>query len=108
MIPIDPLRRELVQEMHLRPSPCVKAPARVVQILGLGDEDENDELPQHLIKLGFDTEPNGVRRNGLVEREGVRFLWERHSEAATLTGIIDQDVRADSIRSAMEDLVAIL
>ncbi len=105
MITVDPLRRELVQEMHLRPSPAVDAPARIVQILSLVGSGAGDEALRHVQRLGIDTGPRDERRNGAVDRDGVRFLWERHSEAATLTAIIDEAVSPEGIQRGMDDLL---
>lgn len=105
VIAIDPLRRELVQEMHLRPSPAVVAPARIVQILSLIDPGSNDQALRHVKHLGIDTGPGQERRNGAIEREGVRFLWERHSEAATLTAIIDEAAQPEAVQRAMDELL---
>lgn len=105
MIAVDPLRRELVQEMHLRPSPAVDAPARIVQLLSLVGNEAGDEALRHVEALGIDTGSRAERRNGTADRDGVRFLWERHSEAATLTAIIDESVPREAIRRAMDDLL---
>lgn len=106
MIAIDPLRRELVEEMHLRPSPAVTVPARIVQILSLIEPDASATALDHAEKLGIDTGPERGRRNGTVDRDGVRFLWERHSEAATLTAIVDETVASDAAHRAMDTLLA--
>jgi uncharacterized membrane-anchored protein len=64
MIAVDPLRRELVQEMHLRPSPAVDAPARIVQLLSLVGNEAGDEALRHVEALGIDTGSRAERRNG--------------------------------------------
>lgn len=85
-----PLRRELVREMHLRQFAPVPVPSSIVQMVMLvaddQREDEFERLEQlaqyHLLQLHRDA------RHALVPiDDGRTFLWERHTEATTLTAI---------------------
>ncbi len=85
-----PLRRELVREMHLRQFAPVSVPASIMQIVTLVPDDEREAEFEHLKELA---QPHGLSvtrdaRHALVQIDEKRsFLWERHTEATTLTAI---------------------
>ncbi len=106
MIAIDPLRREIVQEMHLRPSPAVAAPARIVQILSLQTPETLHGAVDHAARLGIIEASTHEPRDGVVERDGATVLWERHTEATTLTAIIDDGVTQDTRQRVLNEISA--
>ena len=48
MIEVDPVRRQVVEEMHLRPSPSVDAPTAMVQFLLLQTQADTQRLIRRL------------------------------------------------------------
>lgn len=82
-----PLRRELVHEMHLRRFAPVQAPSRIIQMVCLVDEAQREAEQAHL--GGPPATPQAIEREGryavLRFAENVTFLWERHTEATTIT-----------------------
>ncbi|GAB5348282.1 DUF3422 family protein [Alteriqipengyuania sp. 357] len=82
-----PLRRELVHEMHLRRFAPVKAPARIVQMVCLVEEELRDAEQDHLSRPPVP--PSSAERESryavLEFAGGTTFLWERHTEATTIT-----------------------
>tara|TARA_B100000678_G_scaffold259300_1_gene239437 strand:+ start:187 stop:1434 length:1248 start_codon:yes stop_codon:yes gene_type:complete len=82
VIEVDPVRRQVVEEMHLRPSPSVEAPTAIVQLLLLQTQGDTETLVR---RLGGDEQSGRATRHGKFTREGMDFLWERHSEACTFT-----------------------
>ena len=82
-----PLRRELVHEMHLRRFAPVRAPSRIIQMVCLVDEGERDAEQQHLSHPPI--QPHGEKRESrfavLRFDDDVTVLWERHTEAVTVT-----------------------
>lgn len=85
-----PLRRELVREMHLRRFAPVAAPASLVQMVSLVEEELREAETTRLTELArthggtFDPE---ARHAMIALNENLTFLWERHTEATTLTVI---------------------
>lgn len=83
-----PLRRHVVSEMHLRRWPPLTAPALVLQILRLVSPDLRaselaalDSLPP-----GGERAPSDNLRHASGSLAGgIHFVWERHSEASTVT-----------------------
>ena len=81
--------------MHLRRFAQVTAPARIIQtVLLVQDEERQAEAEQldaiakrHGVELHPDT-----RHAALTLGDGSAFLWERHTEATTLTVITGPDV----------------
>ena len=91
-----PLRRELVREMHLRRFAPVEAPCRIVQMVYLvAEEDREAERLRLAEALPAGTDPPGREaRHAIFELEGSRrLLWEKHTEATTVTAIsgVDDD-----------------
>ncbi|ALG60314.1 MULTISPECIES: DUF3422 family protein [Citromicrobium] len=82
-----PLRRELVHEMHLRRFAPVHAPARIVQMVYLIAEDRRGEEQRHLSSLPL--KPLSIEqesRHAVLHFSGdLTVLWERHTEATTIT-----------------------
>jgi|TARA_R100000049_G_C1948526_1_gene94784 uncharacterized membrane-anchored protein len=88
-----PLRRELVHEMHLRRFAPVHAPARIVQMVYLVIEDDRGKEQRHLSSLPL--KPVSIEqeaRHAVLRFAGdLTVLWERHTEATTITLIAPRD-----------------
>ena len=82
MISIDPVRRQLVAEMHLRPSPAVRSPASLLQFLILQTAAETSQMVNRLESGNAAVETD---RFGRIPAHGMEFLWERHTEGCTFT-----------------------
>ena len=82
-----PLRRELVHEMHLRRFAPVEAPARIVQMVCLVEESQREAEESHLASPPIDPQSSDCENRYAVLKfaSGVTFLWERHTEATTIT-----------------------
>jgi uncharacterized membrane-anchored protein len=99
-----PLRRWAVNEMHLRRFAPVGDHCDVYQIVRLIDPAERAEEDRWLIadKPAFDEWNLAPRHGAGHARNGIHFLWERHTEASTVTLIFPHDateaVRAPYIR----------
>ena len=95
------MRRELVGEMHLRRFAPVAAPATILQAVLLVGEDERDHEFQRLATMAQDhgVDLHQKARHALIALgDGLIFLWERHTEATTLTIIAEtraEDTSAD-------------
>lgn len=80
-------RRAIVEEMHLRRWPLLQAPCTVLQFVRLVDPAEREAEraafePPHVFRP--DTGSGSRHLAGEVVA-GVPFVWERHSEASTLS-----------------------
>lgn len=84
------MRRELVREMHLRRFAPVAAPAAILQCVLLLNDGEREAEFQRLAKIaedhGFELVPE-ARHAFIALDDDYCFLWERHTEATTLTFI---------------------
>ncbi|HEY9218797.1 MAG TPA: DUF3422 domain-containing protein [Phenylobacterium sp.] len=85
-IPADhPLRRALIDEMHIRRLPAFQAPCLLAQLVVQSGEDgaEADRLHAEAIcaRLGVSTPAPG--RYICVRAGEVWFVWERHTECST-------------------------
>ena len=80
------LRRQAVGEMHLRRWPQLDVPSVIVQwVLIVDDDERSTELAAIEAKaLPEDVLGNPSYRAGRLG-EGLRFVWERHSEGTSLT-----------------------
>lgn len=80
------LRRAIVAEMHLRRWPSIAPPLVVVQIVRLLPTDGDAGAAIPAFRPGDPPLVAGDNRHiGGDLGDGVRFTWERHSEAASLT-----------------------
>lgn len=85
-----PLRQTVVNEMHLRRWPRLGAPASVVQYLRMIDDGPAREVERLALEAVHGAPlPPGQRHLIGQFAPGVRFCWERHSEATTLTLFLD-------------------
>lgn len=83
-----PLRRQVVGEMHLRRWPPLAAPMTIIQMVRLVREDERAEERTALQSiLGGDAEQASAGgRHVAGDLPGaIHVIWERHSEASSLT-----------------------
>lgn len=93
-------RRQVVGEMHLRRWPAVPVPGLVIQWLRLADEDDKAAQKAALLAM-LDADGGaareeavfGPRHIGGALSGGIRFVWEGHSEASSLTFFVAADDR---------------
>ena len=82
-----PLRRRVVEEMHLRRFPALAGPTRIVQIVRLTDMAARAPLPP--VPARFRPVRDGAGRHWAFEApDGATLLVEAHSEATTATMIV--------------------
>lgn len=96
------LRRSVVGEMHLRRWPPVHAPATIVQLVNLVAEGERENEFAAVNALAATADGSGSPRHfAAVLSDELQFLWEKHSEASSLTIIADRSVApADDLEFA--------
>jgi uncharacterized membrane-anchored protein len=87
-----PLRRWAVDEMRLRRFAPVTAHSDVYQVVRLIEPDERNAEDRWLINARpeFDDWALAPRHGSGHTLGGIHFLWERHTEASTLTLIFPQ------------------
>lgn len=85
-----PLRQWAVDEMHLRRFAPVSDDCQVYQSVLLISEEQRQSEDQHLIadKPPFDDWHLAPRSASAHTHTGIYFLWERHTEASTVTLIL--------------------
>ncbi len=85
-----PLRQWAVDEMHLRRFTPVPARCEIRQAVRLLSKEERGQEDDYLIgdQPAFDTWKLEKRRASGRNKSGLHLLWERHSEASTITLII--------------------
>lgn len=88
-----PLRRWAVDEMRLRRFAPVTAHSDVYQVVRLIEPDERNAEDRWLINArpDFDNWALAPRHGSGHALGGIHFLWERHTEASTLTLIFPQE-----------------
>lgn len=88
-----PLRRWAVDEMHLRRFAPVCRHSDIYQVVRLIEADERQAEDKRLIndKPDFDEWSLAPRHGAGHTKSGMHFLWERHTEASTLTLIFPHD-----------------
>jgi len=88
-----PLRRWAVDEMRLRRFAPVTAHSDVYQVVRLIEPDERNAEDRWLINArpNFDDWALAPRHGSGHTLSGIHFLWERHTEASTLTLIFPQE-----------------
>lgn len=80
-------RRLVVDEMHLRRWPHLKAPCEVLQfvrMVELGERDREQEC-LHALPAGATCRTRHARHMTGAFGNEMTFTWERHSEASTMT-----------------------
>lgn len=89
-----PLRRWAVDEMRLRRFAPVSANCEIYQVVRLIDPDERNAEDRWLINARpeFDDWTLAARHGSGQTAAGIHFLWERHTEASTLTLIFATDI----------------
>ena len=95
-----PLRRWAVDEMRLRRFAPVSRHCEIYQVVRLIEQNERSDEDRWLIndKPAFDEWTLAARHGSGHTHSGIYFLWERHTEASTLTLIFPQET-PDSIRN---------
>ncbi len=91
-----PLRRWAVDEMRLRRFAPVSRHCDIYQAVRLIDAGERT-LEDHWLlndRPGFDDWSLAARHGSGQTKSGIYFLWERHTEASTLTLIFPDDAPA--------------
>lgn len=99
-----PLRQKVVSEMHLRRWPALEAPALVVQMLRLVPDDLRPDERESLFRLPPGAEPgpaDNSRHQSFRFAGPTAFVWERHTEASTLTLFAAADAPADKVAAAL-------
>ena len=94
-LPEHPLRRALVEELHMRRLPRVYAPARLLQIVmvsGEGDYDADRACTERLC-LCLGLSPSSGKPFVVVGEE-MSFIWERHTEFTSYTFVWPGPVNA--------------
>ena len=88
-----PLRRWAVDEMRLRRFAPVAAHSEIYQVVRLIEADERNAEDRWLINArpDFDDWALAPRHGSGHALGGIHFLWERHTEASTLTLIFPQE-----------------
>jgi uncharacterized membrane-anchored protein len=88
-----PLRRWAVDEMRLRRFAPVSAHTEIYQVVRLIEADERNAEDRWLINArpDFDDWTLAPRHGSGHTFGGIHFLWERHTEASTLTLIFPQE-----------------
>jgi uncharacterized membrane-anchored protein len=85
-----PLRADLADEVHARPSDALETPCRATCVAKLIDPGERAQELQHLADLcsRFSVEPPAAEANHFVAELGpLKLKWERHGEFSGYTFI---------------------
>lgn len=94
--------------MHLRRFAPVSAPARIIQTVSLVSEEDREAEFGRLAQIAkeHEVELHPDARHALIPLDdGIAFLWERHTEATTLT-VIGEDGGKAGFEEAAEMLAA--
>ena len=103
------LRRQVVEEMHLRRWPELPASGEILQIIRAVSQEERHEEFQRLVEAlqpGSDRPAEGDRHIAGNLATGVQFAWERHTEGSSLAlfaGGADASDRIEAQRAWLED-----
>ena len=93
-----PYRREMVREMHLRRFAPVTPPARIIQMVLLVDDELRADEQKHLATAPSIVSPKAPAdtKHALLGNENdTYFIWERHTEATTISAIVEDGHDAD-------------
>lgn len=96
----NPLRTEIVGEMHLRPSLAVCPPATIRQVVYLLAESDREDAIDRLQSIGIS--PAKDARSAMGSIGAVAVVWERHSEADTVSIIAPLDAQEPDVAAAIE------
>lgn len=96
-----PYRRDMVREMHLRRFAPVAPPARLIQMVLLVQDEQRQDEQKHLNAAPDIVSPKApadAKHALLGNDRGAYFIWERHTEATTISAIVhgenDDDLQA--------------
>lgn len=103
-----PLRRRMESEMHLRRFAPVAPPCDITQMVWLVEPGQREAEEKMLASppIGLDSAELADERHAqMVGEGGVRFLFERHTEATTITAIAPRARKDDreALRRWMEN-----
>jgi uncharacterized membrane-anchored protein len=90
LLTVHPVRDELYEELHSRPSPLVETPCTISHIAFQIGEEERAAEHAHLSALcsRFSTDPPPDGASCLYQTfDGFELRWERHTEFSTYTFI---------------------
>ena len=95
-----PLRRWAVDEMRLRRFAPVSRHCEIYQVVRLIEQNQRNDEDLWLIKErpSFDDWNLAARHGSGHTNSGIYFLWERHTEASTLTLIFPNET-PDAVRN---------
>ena len=91
MIADHALRAAISEEMHVRRLPRFMAPCRLVQVVTMLGEGDNDAARRHieaLARAARSTVP-ATAKYAVLPGDGVTLVWERHTEFASYTLLRD-------------------
>jgi uncharacterized membrane-anchored protein len=83
-----PLREELYEEVHERPSPMLRAPMRASHMVFLTDEHSQEEAFDHVCRLARRYSanlPNAHSTCYYQDLGGFEIRWEKHTEFSSYT-----------------------
>ena len=83
-----PLREELYEEVHERPSPMLRAPMRASHMVFLTDEHSQEEAFDHVCRLARRYSanlPNAHSTSYYQDLGGFEIRWEKHTEFSSYT-----------------------
>ncbi|MFI8743891.1 DUF3422 domain-containing protein [Pseudomonas sp. NPDC077186] len=99
---MHPMRSELHDELHARPSIYFNEPAHVYHLTLLERGDALDRLVEALDDQAADA------LQGLVSLDGYATKWERHTEFLSLTMVVPKQARAEFWPPLPESLAALI
>lgn len=106
MLKNHPLRHQVISEMHLRQMPPIAAPCEMKQVVRIVALEVRAEEQDVLCRMSGAILPFGRHLSGSFEDQ-CRWLWERHSEATTLT-LIAPGGRRTGVSPFCPDALALL
>lgn len=105
-----PLREELYEEVHERPSPLLSAPMRASHMVFLSDEGSQEDAFQHVCRLARRYSANLPSPQSTCyyqEFGGFEIRWEKHTEFSSYTflrrGVSDPPFADNALSVIPED-----
>ncbi|MEN0105840.1 MAG: DUF3422 domain-containing protein [Pseudomonas sp.] len=100
---MHPLRNELHNELHARPSIYFDEPAHVFHLTLLGDSPGYEPIIQQL------SPGTATQAQGMAQLDGLALKWERHTEFLSLTLVMPKQAEGElwpQMPVALRNLVA--
>lgn len=94
------LRRQIIDEMHLRRWPALKPPLSIWQIIRTLSNDEREQERALLERHGGVLQP-GQRHVSGQFHAGIEFAWERHTEGSSIAIFVRDGTGQDPIDQAL-------